>query len=76
LLLRGAKKDIKDNFGKLPIDYCETIENARLRNEARSLLGKPSKLDFLMLTPATRKMRKSPKTMIAFVSLFLLCMLI
>jgi len=52
------------------------IENAKLKNEARVLLGKPSRLDFLMLKPATRKMRKSPRTMIGFVSLFFFCMMI
>jgi hypothetical protein len=76
LLLRGANKNIRDNNGKLPIDYCDTIDNARLLQEATTLLGKPSRCDFLMLKPATRKMRRSPTTMIFFLCLFATCMLI
>lgn len=40
------------------------------------MLGKPSFFDCLMLSPPTRKMHKSPTTMIVFLTLFFGCLLI
>lgn len=76
LLLRGADKEIVDNNGLKAIDYCDKIEDAKLKSEALKMLEKPSVMDFLMLSPPTRKMRKSSFTMIIFLTLFFGCILV
>ncbi len=53
----------------MPIEYCDEITNPRLRNDAKSLLGKSSRLDFLMFTPSARKMEKNPKLMICLITI-------
>ena len=38
LLIRGARKDIKDNWDRLPIDLIEEVENIDLANELKIML--------------------------------------
>jgi len=48
LLLRGARTNIKDNKGKIPIDYVKDIRNADLQIELlRMLVSSLSKLIFI-----------------------------
>ena len=52
------------------MDLCSDIPSADLKREAYKMLGKPSKLDCLMLTPPTRLVRRKPTTLIVFCLLF------
>ena len=48
--LRGARRDLKDQEGKRPIDLIdELIEDEGTKRKVLSILGPPGALDFLML---------------------------
>jgi hypothetical protein len=71
LLLKGARKDIRDKDGRTAFDYCGLIENERLRSEAIILLKKPKRLDCLVLTPPTRKINRNWKTIAVLLSMLM-----
>ncbi len=70
LLLKGAKKDVRDSNGRTASDYCGQIENDKLRSEAILMLEKPRLLDCLVLTPPTRKMKRNWNTMVVFLLMY------
>lgn len=72
LMLRGANTSIKNNNNKLPIDYKYEIETNSWYNDVVKLLGPPGKLDFLMLTTPTRKIKRRPILLGLLMTLFVL----
>ena len=77
LLIRGADKTILNKENKSPIDLCDTaINNQFLRRDAKKMLGPPSIFDCLMLTPPTRLVKKNPKTLMVFLSIFAFTLLL
>lgn len=71
LMLRGANKDVKDKNGKKPEELIPDVTEAKLRNELTTILGPPSRLDCLMLSPPNRLTKKKPNCMITYLALFM-----
>mmetsp|Transcript_28479 Transcript_28479/g.43062 ORF Transcript_28479/g.43062 Transcript_28479/m.43062 type:complete len:215 (-) Transcript_28479:598-1242(-) len=75
LLIKGARKDIKDTKGKEPVDYIENIGSPDLVVELNSLLQPPRMRCFILgSSPPVKKVERSYWTVIFYYIIFALVM--
>ena len=72
MTLKGAATDILNRDAQTALELNSEIKTPELKAEIAKMLGRPSPLECLMLSPPTRKIKKSPKTLLVFHSLFAL----
>lgn len=70
MTLKGAATDILNRDAQTALELNSEVKTPELKAEIAKMLGRPSPLECLMLSPPTRKTKKSPKTLLVFLSLF------
>ena len=76
LLLRGACRTIKDNYGRTPLDVARDLQSIELRAEIFKLLETPTFCTCCMVRPPLTKLNKSFQTMNFYIFLMLVAALV
>lgn len=69
LLIRGARRDIKDKKGRKPIDLADLILTEHLKLEAKQILKMPRSCSCLQLSTPLKKTKKEFSTTLMFYGL-------
>ena len=70
LLMKGAKRDVRDNNGKTPYDLADELEKRKLATELKKNLSEASSCNCLLLSSSLEKIEKSMQMPFVFCALF------